>query len=215
MSLGNSTVDMSARFVFRNLAEIKRDLEKWDSKRRPVAETAIRVELYRLRGLMKADLRKGQIAGKEFAPLRVVSRGSRFNKKPLSGLSLAVRYNVQKEGDKTHMSIGFEGPQSSKAWRRIAHKVQEGYEIDPNIHMFGSTLRKMWTRVGGDYKKTEDARHAGGEERFSKFYFLRKTTQKLKLPARPIVEPFWKHHETTAEKNILSNFERKMRGERI
>jgi hypothetical protein len=208
MSPGNSTVDMSARFVFRNLAEIKRDLDKWDGKRRPVAETAIRVELFRLRKTMQSELRQGQIAGAAFTPLRVVSRGTRASKKPLSSLAVAVRYNVEKQGDKTHMSVGFDGPQSSKAWRRIAHRVQEGGEIDADMHVFGSTLKKLWRRIGGDYKK-------GRGKTIAKYFFLRKDTTRLQVPGRKIIEPFWDKNSAETEKNIVSNFERKMRGERI
>jgi hypothetical protein len=208
MSIGGSAADMSARFVFRNLAEIKRDLDTWDSKRRPVAETAIRVELFRLRKTMQGDLRQGTIAGTAFAPLRVVSRGTRASKKPLAALAVAVRYNVEKQGDKTHMSVGFDGPQSSKAWRRIAHRVQEGGEIAADMHYFGSTLRKLWRRIGGDYKK-------GRGRSVAKYFFLRKDTTRLQLPGRKIIEPFWDRHAKETERNVVSNFHRKMHGERI
>ena len=199
-----------AKFIFRNLAEIKRDLDKWDSKRRPVAETAIKVELYRLRKRMQTDLRQGGIAGQQFAPLRVVSRGTRASKKPLAALAGAgvIFYNVEKQGDTTHMSVGFDGPRSTKAWRRIAHRVQEGGDVDANMHIFGSTLKKLWRRIGGDYKK-------GRGKNVAKYYFLRKETEKLQVPERKIVEPFWDANKVEAEKNILSNFQRKMRGERI
>ena len=197
-----------AKFIFRNLAEIKRDLDKWDSKRRPVAETAIKVELYHLRKRMQTDLRQGGIAGQRFAPLRVVSRGTRASKKPLSRLAIAVRYSTEKVGETTHLSVGFDGPQSSKTWRRIAHRVQEGGEVDANMHIFGSTLKELWRRIGGDYKK-------GRGKNIAKYYFLRKETEKLQVPERKIVEPFWDANKTEAEKNIRSNFERKMRGERI
>ena len=197
-----------AKLVPRNLAELHRELKAFDSRRRPIAETAVKVELFRLRGELQKDLRAGQVAGTPFAPLRVVSRGTRTAKKPLSPLAVAVRYLVDKQGDKTVMSVGFTGPQSSKSWRRIAHAVQEGHQIDPDGPRFGSTLRKLWAMIGSDYKK-------GRGKNIAKYFFLRKETTSLKLPARPIVEPFWSAHENEADRNIISNFNRKMLGERI
>ncbi|MGB3212448.1 MAG: hypothetical protein WBB19_17240 [Desulforhopalus sp.] len=197
-----------ARLVARNLRELHRQLKRYDSRRRPIAETAVKVELFRLRRVLQGELRRGQVAGKAFTPLRVVSRGTRASRKPLARLAVAVRYSVKKEGDITHMSVGFDGPQSSKSWRRIAHAVQEGGEKDPGQYLFGSTLRKLWARIGGDYKK-------GRGKGIAKFFFLRKKTSRLQIPARPIVEPFWQAQESQTEKNIISNFNRKMLGERI
>jgi len=201
-------MSLYARFVSRNLAQLQRELKAFDSKRKPVAETATKIELYRLMRLLQGDLRQGQVAGSPFTPLRVVSRGTRTSKKPLAALAVAVRYSVKKEGDSTVMSVGFDGPQSSKAWRKIAHAVQEGGDINPDMRVFGSTLRKHWIRIGGDYKK-------GRGKGVAKFFFLRKATTSLKLPSRQIVEPFWNAHKDEAERNIVSNFQRKLAGERI
>lgn len=206
--MSSVAIPNGARLVFRNLAELHRDLKRYDSKRKGVAETAVKVELFRLMRVLQKDLRQGQVAGSAFTPLRVVSRGTRASKKPLAALAVAVRYSVKKEADATVMSVGFDGPQSSKSWRRIAHAVQEGGTADPGRRIIGSTLRKLWATVGGDYKK-------GRGKDIAKYFFLRKGTTSLEIKPRPIVEPFWDAHKDQAEKNIVSNFERKQRGERI
>jgi len=200
--------DAAAKLVWKNATEFHAALKQFDSRRRPVAETAAKIELYRLMGLMKQDLRAGRSGGDNFAPLRVISRGTRAARKPLSPLAVAVRYLVSKKADQTVMSVGFAGPQSSASWRRIAHRVQEGGEIDANMRVFGTTLRRLFAMVGGGYAK-------GRGKTVARYYFLRKTTQKLQLPARPIIAPFWRQHEREAEANIQSNFVRKLRGETI
>jgi hypothetical protein len=203
-----SSLMPGVKMVFRNLAELQQDLKAYDGIRKKAGVTAIKVELFRLRKILQGELKQGQVAGRSFAPLQVVSRGTRPSKKPLAALAVAVRYNVVKEGDITHMSVGFDGPQSSKSWRRIAHAVQEGGDISPDYHLFGSTLRRLWIRIGGDYKK-------GRGKSIAKYFFLRKTTQKLHVPARPIIAPFWEAQQATATSNIISNFDKKMKGERI
>lgn len=206
-----------ARLIVRNLAAVQRELDAYDSKRRPVSEIACRVELYRLMRLLQGDLRQGKVAGRNLRPLRVMSRGTRPSKKPLSGLAQAVRYSVVKAVDKTMMAVGFAGPAGkqtnrplSKSWRRIAHRVQEGAVIDPEMQVFGRRLRELMAMVGGQYKK-------GRGKNIAKYYFLRKSTRTtgMFLPKRPIIEPFWRAHETTSRKRIILNFDRKMKGERI
>ena len=203
-----ATVNSQARFIFRNLAALQADLKKYDSKRKSVAGTAVKVELYRLKKVLSGQLKQGQVAGRSLAPLRVVSRGTHAARKPLARLAVAVRYSYKKQGEFTVMSVGFEGPQSSKSWRRIATIVQDGGEMNPDQYLFGTTLRRLWIRIGGDYKK-------GRAKKVAQYFFLRKKTRSLKMPARPIIAPFWAANKTQSEKNILSNFERKIRGERI
>lgn len=197
-----------AALVVRNMEQFRTELKGYEAERRKAGETAAKVELFRLKKQLESDLRAGGVAGRQFTPLRVVSRGTMSGKRPLSALAVAVRYQVENVGDKTVMSVGFEGPQSSKSWRRIAHAVQDGKQVSADLPVFGSTLRKLWATIGGDYKR-------GRGKSIAKYFFLRKDTSSLALPPRPIIEPFWQANESQATTNIISNFNRKMAGERI
>ena len=47
------------------------------------------------------------------------------------------------------------------------------------------------------------------------YFFLRKETTTFTTPARDVIDAFWASHQGEVMGNIRSNFERKMRGERI
>ncbi len=197
-----------AKLAVKNWREFRAELDKADGVRKKSAETAVKVEMYRLKGALAKDLRGGGAGGTTFAPLRVVSRGTSATRKPLARLAQAVRYEVKREQGKATFSVGFTGPQTSKSWMGIASTVQDGASFNPDMRLFGSTLKRLWIRIGSDYRK-------GRGKSVAKYYFLRKTTTSLRLPPRPIIDPFWKANQSTAQRNIMSNFERKMKGERI
>ncbi len=67
-------------------------------------------------------------------------------------------------------------------------------------------MKQVFIRIGSKM---------GERSRLRKYYFLRKATSTLTTPPRPIIVPFWSAHKGEAERNIVSNFNRKMRGERI
>ena len=168
-------------------------------------ETAVKVEGYALRKDLKAEIRTGAPGGKQFAPLTFLARrkrgGKRFSpNKPLSRLALGVFYNIVKRSPFT-MAIGWTGPKTSPAWRRIAERQQEGFSksvTDPQESYF----RHRGEEIG---EKSQNR----------KFFFLKKSTHQLDTPARPIVDPFWQAHEMKALANIRTNFKRKLGGERI
>jgi hypothetical protein len=90
----------------------------------------------------------------------------------------------------------------SKSWKRIAQKAQEGATTP-----FTEDRRRAILSMGMSLRKR------GMPE--AKYFFLRPSTKAFKTPPRPIIEPFWRAHEAETARNVLINFERKMRGERI
>ncbi len=202
------SANSEARLVFTNLSAFHQKLKKYDSSRKSVGLTAVKVELFRLWGVLKKDLKSGGVGASRFKPLQVISRGTNRNKKPLQRLATAVRYNVTKVGNITHMSVGFDGPQSSKSWRRIAHGVQDGFTVDVDKSRVAGTLRHRLAWRGAQIEKRD-------RQGIAHFFFLKKETKELKHPARPIIKPFWRAHDRESERNIISNFNRKLLGERI
>lgn len=208
---------MIAKMVLANMQQFRRELEQADKNRRKAATIAARVEAFRLRNVLKKELRSGSPGGHPLPELRKITTSGR-NRRPLARLAKAVRYWQHGIDGQAIISIGFNdgavagmsgratrGNQLSKSWVRIAFRQQEGYETDPDAPTsIGSSTRKLLRNIGKDMPK-----------RVRQFYFLRKSTTRLRTPARPIIDPFWRAHAAEASRNILANFARKMRGERI
>lgn len=198
----------SAQLVARNLRGFQQAMKAADAATRKAGETAVKVEAFRLAGVLKRELKAGAPGGRGVAPLRVISRGTR-NRKPLARLAPAVRYWSTRTPTGLAASVGFGGAgkaATSAAWLRIAARLQEGYVTPAGAPRAHGTLRQYFVRIGASM---------GKGSRLRRYYFLRKATGALTTPARPIIAPFWAAHRSETERNIVSNFNRKMRGERI
>lgn len=199
-------MNAAARFVVRNMDQFQRELESADRKRKKAAETAVKVEGFRLRNVLKKKLRAGAPGGRQLQPLRRISTGSR-KRKPLARLAKVVRYQAKNDGQRFSVQVGFLLYKSSKSWLRIAARQQEGFTIDADARTpVGSTYRKLFACIGARYGQRSLTR---------KYYFLKKSTKQLVIPARPIIDPFWAAHQGEAGRNIVENFKRKLMGERI
>ncbi len=195
-----------ARFVPKDIRKFHRALEKADDGRKKAGETAAKVEGFRLKKVLEKEIRAGAPGGRKFSSLSVIaSRTSRgVSRSPLRRLALGVRYRVTRMAGKMLFSFGFT-ENSSKSWQRLAKQHQEGLS-----RKVTDGHRRFFGRVG-DGLAGRSKRISG----LSRFFNLKKSTTTLKTPARPIIDPFWQAHERQAERNILINFQRKMRGERI
>ncbi|MBW2024371.1 MAG: hypothetical protein JRH08_00710 [Deltaproteobacteria bacterium] len=207
--------------TIKGLKTLDRNLKAKAAKANKALETAIKIEGYRLRRQLIKEIRQGAPGGRPFAPLSVIGartkasnlRGARQikefgrvgllnrpKKTPLARLATAIRYQVHKAPN-FRMEVGWVGPKVSKSWKRIARMQQEGFMLDVTDEM-----RRMFRRLGASMSK---------RSKYRKYFFLRKGTARLRVPARPIIEPFWQVHEREARDNIRINFHRKLRGERI
>lgn len=195
-----------------NIKALKRDLEAYDKKRVKAAEIAVKVEANRLRLELKKELKAGAPGGRPFSPLTQIGRsrrkGKAKNNPPLYRLAVPIRYRTEMNGDHKTIEIGFvdpnKGERLSYSWKRIAKLHQAGARI-----YVKPDLRKALAEMGGRMKKRKATRSAANA------FFLKKSTTHFDVPDRPIIEPFWQAHKREAEQNILLNFHRKMKGERI
>lgn len=180
---------------------LKRDIKREGRRARYSMNLAVRVEGFRLMRLLKKEIREGAPGGKRLEPLSVIARKRlhRGRNEPLRRLSLGVRYHVTR-WDPVQMHVGWTGPRVSRRWKFLAKKLQEGFRtrVTPGI-------REYLASYGGGMRSRQARR----------YFFLRRNTRYLRTPARPIMDPFWRAHETDARRNIVRNFRRKMRGERI
>lgn len=211
-----STPDNSLSAVLKGTKQTANWLKHQRAAHVKAHKTAVKVEGFRLKNKLQAEIRKGAPGGKPFAPLSFIARRlwikNRPGRAPLARLAYGIRYNVQDRP--FEMKVGFvqptRGPQSvSKAWRRIAAHHQEGFVRDVTERQrryFAGRGAELFAGRGAERDEVGD-----GDTPF----FLRKSTRRLTTPAREIVRPFWRANAGAAEKNIRNNFKKKMKGQRI
>ena len=118
--------------------------------------------------------------------------------KPLFNLYKAVRYSSSTASDSNTMSIGATGA-VPQGWIDIFRKQQTGGVID--LH---PATRRKFIQFGAMAKRYGDG--------IAQYFFLRKATQELNLPARDIIDSFWKAHQAEVGPNIQKNFENRLSG---
>lgn len=197
-------------FIVKNLKQFQQALEKADKDRIKAAQTAVKVEGFRLSKELKDEIRSGSPGGRSFSPLSAIASMRRYgkNKSPLFRFAIPVRYRVNYQNGAMSMDIGFvdpsKGARISKSWVRLAQLHQAGGKLPVTEDM-----RKGLAAVGARMKRGKANRSK------AHVFFLKPTTTHVDIPARPIIDPFWDAHKHEAENNIALNFYRKMRGERI
>ena len=179
--------------IFTNIASVLHEIERWDERKGKAAVAAAKVEGFRLKGLLAAELRAGSPGGAPLPDLSVIAKG-RGRRKPLAKLARVVRYRATG----ATVRVGFLPGMLSASWLRIAQQQQEGFSAPAEKY------RTYFHRLGRKYKGAT-----------AQYFHLRRSTTTLQTPARPIIGPFWAAHEAATVANIRRNWERKMAGERI
>lgn len=190
------------RLILSNLREFKAEMGKSQSDVIKAAERATKIEAFRLRTELKKELKAGAPGGIPLAPLReITTRTAKRN--PLASFHKAVRYEVIRRGKAPYrISIGFLSNWVSRTWVVRAGNQQVGFE-----HPIFPNLRETLATYGAYLEKKGDWR--------SILFFLRADKTKFKTPAREMIDPFWGKHQSEVPQNIISNFEKKLRGEWI
>lgn len=187
------------RPVIKGIENLAKSLSAENQRQHKALNAAIRIEGFRLMSEMKKGIRAGSPGGSAFPPLSFIQQRLGRNKKPLSKLAIAVRYNIVVK-DPIEFAVGFTGPQISKSWKRIATRNQDGFSF-----AVGEKRRKFFAEVGASLKKNQ---HRA-------VFFLRADTTRFKIPSRPIIVPFWERHKSEAVQNISKNYQTKLVGGRI
>lgn len=200
---------MKVEFRVSNERAFKDALQKDAEKVRKASINAAKVEGYRLAKLMKQEMKAGAPGGSGFSPLSVIRSGKiSGGRKPLSSMAMAPRYATINQAEQTKTMVGFLSIKLSRKWVQLADKLQDGAQVSADAASpIGSTYRKLFVRIGASIKKRNPD--------VARYYFLKKSTTTLVTPGRMIIVPFWRAHQSEAVRNIISNFERKIRGERI
>ena len=185
-------------------ANLAKALDAANARESRALSQAMRIEGMRLMRLLREEIRKGAPGGRQFAPLSVIAavrRGRYGGAAPLRRLASVVRYRVQESPFQVH--VGFVDPGGraalTRSWLRIARVQQEGF-----WHGMDETTRANIIR---------QLKYAPGPAR--RYFALRQSTRRFHTPARPIIEPFWRAHQSQALTNIRANYRRKIAGQRI
>lgn len=193
--------------IIKNLTKFKRELEREDKRRIKAAQNATKVEGFRLRKKLVEEIKEGSPGGMQFSPLREIAKArqkgkGKGTKSALQRLAFLVRYATEYKDGGMKMSIGYIDPHVSRSWQRIVTLAQQ-----TQTKPISAETRKGILEMGYKLKKKGDPA--------ARFFMLRPDTKTFTTPARPILEPFWSRRKAESERNIIQNFERKMRGERI
>lgn len=200
---------MSIEYRVANSSAFRSGLERDAKRARSASSAAAKVEGYRLMKAMKDEIKAGSPGGNTFSSLSFIRSGKLSGgRMALSRLAITPRYATIDQGEQSKTMVGFLTVKLSRKWVQIADKHQDGFAVDADSFQWGgTTLRKRFARIGAALKKKNPA--------LARYYFLKKSTTKLRTPARMVIVPFWRKHQSEAITNIVTNFERKMRGERI
>ena len=204
-----------ASFVVKNLHEFKADLEKADKARIKASQDAVKLEGFELMTKLKREIEAGAPGGRPFSPLTEIAKrtGRGRNRKPLAKLAKPVRYRISKGANNFLMSIGYltedianpdikSKNRISKSWARIVSFQQAGGQIPVK-----EELRRVLIGIGAKLKKRRVAE--------AKYFFLLPSTAQLKVPPRPIIDPFWNAHKAEIMPKIQKYFDRKLKGEYV
>ncbi len=206
---------MQATFGFKNLNDFFKELERQGELLQRNAHIASKKEAFRLMKVLQHEIKEGAPGGRKFAPLSVIGSYAHrpYKRHPLKRLARGVKYSAVKHPDGSgSYKVGFIAGRSASKLISIADYSQAGTTIP-----YSTRAREYLARWGaglsqqGQRGLSKNARITGD----GRFFFLRKSTRKGKVPARPIIDPFWRAHKEEARRNITANFHRLMRGERI
>lgn len=171
---------------FKVLTDIKKIMDKESLRTRKAASTALKVEAFRLKKQGAMLLRKGRL---RLTPLSRLKKKRGKKRTPFKSFARGFLYKY----DPKTMSakIGFVGTTAGTSWQaKIVKKSIPGYR---------------WL-----YSAAKIARlHKIG-------IHLRKTTTSADVPGRDVIDAIIQHEgEAKILRNISTNFNRKMMGERI
>lgn len=213
----------------KGVQKLTRDLAAERKRHDKAMQTAVRVRGFKLMQLLRKEIRAGAPGGRRFAPLSMMRRIMRaqFSKtgrlgadKPLATLAKSVGYEKDLIVNGQYaVRLGFGLATvvklNSASWRRIAKMHQEGFTASTSAPFFRKhniSIEQYLRQVGSE---VDHKTFGGRKTRRRNVFFLKKSTQTLRTPAREIIDPFIAAHRTEALAKIRRDFIIKLRGGRI
>jgi len=204
---------MRLAYTIKGIRQLQKDLDADTQEKKKALETAIKVEGFRQLKLLREQIRAGEPGARPYAAklsrIAAYTKAGRLrkNQAPLYRLARLLRYVVSYENGELSFRFGFVRGRGTigGSWKKLLQKHQAGARV---LYTGSRTeLGRRLARIGGRLKKRG--------EPDAQFFFLRRETGRAKLPARPMIAPFWERYRAEAAANIQANWARKLRGERI
>ncbi len=198
--------------IIKGADNLRRDIDRTREKQQRAVKAAIKIEAFRKKNLLQAEIRKRAPGGHRHQPLTFVAQRMkspavrRKMRKPgtkrrggQSSIDKAVRYEVR-SARHFEVALGFVKA-SGPSWQYFADIQQRGF-----VRTLSDRQRRLFVGVGAALGTIE-----GGDTPF----FLSKNKGHMRTPARPIIKPFRIRYRSEIVRNIASHYSAKMAGRRI
>ena len=202
----------AAELVWKNAREFRVEMDRKVRVMESAAKIAAKVEGFRLRKELIAQIKAGSVGGSRFAPLSEIAKKLKRRDKPILPVHRVIRYRSYKKGHRFGMLVGVvdpgKGAKISRSWVRLSYIHQESFST-PVTEELREKLRNkaIFTSKSGRIKRRKTG--------WAKYFFLKKSTKYLKTPARPFIEPLMRVNRAEIENNLKTNYLRKLAGEQI
>lgn len=196
------------------VANLQRLIAVESAATRKALVSAIRGEAFSMRQTLRQNIIMGAPApGEPFRPLSWIARSVKRIRSggfrapfPLRRLAAAVTYQWDDAG--LTARVGFTA--RSAYWaRRAAERQQTGFSSRVTDRMRQHFRHVGAGRLFGRLMRGQTMEQQDWQRRV---LFLRGKTTYLKTPARPIVDPFWRHARGQVVSAIRKNFREKLAG---
>jgi hypothetical protein len=222
--------------TIKNPNHVKQALRQEKQRGIDAAKSSIFQESVRLKGLLRKEIKAGAPGGRVMLPLGPMAAATKKGasaRKPLVRLAYMMRFTVFKKVSTWYARLGYVPkrggnyfPKGSKiSWGKILEHQAAGFALSVTPRMRkkfvsmamgslggwkggGRSGGKTWVykkqRKGSWQKSGRSGAKMYVEKAKSPFFVRRSST--LKIPARPIIEPFWSAHKSQAMQNLRKNF---------
>ncbi len=223
-------ISRSIKGVSKALAAVS----KLDKKANAALISAMKRRAFLLRGELVKAIVSGAPGGRRFRPLTKLRRitaagfsGRLAADRPYNmrtawfqksggghgqtSMARVIRYHVDRDAPDPILKVGWTGPQVSKSWKTLARVLQAG-GTQTLSESARSYLRWRGGIIAGSRTRTGRASRMRGR---ASVFFLKKSTRSISIPARPVIDPFYKSVKNKLPRDIRRLFVLKMRGKNI
>jgi len=191
----------------KNIFDTRSLIKKANTKRTRAGQRATRDTGKDLVKQLRTEIRGGTVGGSKFDPLTNIGRfniqdsnlikGPKRNK-PMAVMAKRIRLSAKKTGKNLSVFIGFipGRGQGGQGILSVARILQGGV-----TKKVSKDQRTFFHRVGNTLETQ-------GKKKMAKFFHLLPTTKQLRVPARPIIDPFFDANQDKIARRVQANYAR-------
>ncbi len=198
---------MIPKLIVKGAKKAQREIATIDKNRVKQSKSAVvKVAREKIK-ILKKEMRAGAPGGKQLKGWRETGKFD-FTKtglkkkrgKPLNRLAKHVSSFVTPISGGIRVEAGFvrKGGRGTNVFINLAELHQKGFE---------STVTEKKRRYFAAIAKTS----LPAKSKFRKFFFIRKSTKKMVVPPRPIIDPFWDKHSVSVVPQVKAKYRELMK----